>query len=78
MARVRPGTMVSTVIRQWVDLFGILLTLIGVVIAFFQLKKVHTLVNSQLQTVMKRVNQLTKALDDAGIDVPVIKGVDEE
>jgi len=35
-----------------------------------KIQEVHVLVNSQLQTVLARVDQLTEALDQAEIPVP--------
>jgi hypothetical protein len=56
--------------REWAELAGIFLTFATAVAGMVQGRRIHVLVNSQLQATLLRVAQLTRTLDDAGVDVP--------
>jgi hypothetical protein len=43
---------------------------VGLVTVLRKVQAVHVLVNSQLSSVLGRVDQLTRALTNAGVDVP--------
>jgi hypothetical protein len=58
-------------------LAGVLVTFLTAVLGFItsvnnrkKIQEVHFLVNSQLNSVLNRVQQLTKALEDSGTEVP--------
>lgn len=59
---------------NWITLTGVILTFLAAVFGYLQTRRkiaeVHVLVNSQLHDVIDRVSQLTKTLDDHGIDLP--------
>jgi hypothetical protein len=64
-------------VTRWVILAGVILTFATAVVGAWQtwlnrqkIQEVHVLVNSQLSAVVARVDQLTKKLRDAGVDVP--------
>ena len=58
------------VIALIVALTGLLGALGGLIALFHKVQAVHVLVNSQLSTVMQRVDQLTGVLQGAGLQVP--------
>ena len=71
----------NTILIGCITLTAVLLSLATAVIglvtarrtaknAAVKIQEVHVLVNSQLSTVMGRVDQLTKALNSAGVDIP--------
>jgi hypothetical protein len=67
---------------QWIVLAGAVLTFGTALAGFIQsrrntakISEVHVLVNSQLQSVMDRVAQLTSVLEHAGVDVPPEPGM---
>lgn len=51
-----------------------LVTLVAAIVGYFSLRgkitEVHVLVNSRLTSVMERVTQLVKVLEEHGIDIP--------
>jgi len=49
---------------------GLVGAVAGLLALFRKVAAVHVLVNSQLSRMVVRVEQLTRALQDAGIDVP--------
>jgi len=62
---------------QWFILAGLIVTFLTTLVGYLQSRRntkkigqVHVLVNSQLNTVLARVAQLSKALTDSGTDVP--------
>ena len=62
---------------SWLVLAGVVVTFLTSVTGFLasignrrKIAEVHVLVNSQLNTVLSRVAQLTGTLESAGIDVP--------
>ena len=62
---------------NWFVILGIVLTFLTALVGFIttlrnqqKIQEVHLLVNSQLDTVLKRVQQLTKALESSDTDVP--------
>jgi uncharacterized membrane protein (UPF0136 family) len=61
---------VTSAVALIVALCGLLSTLIGLIGLFRKVQQVHVLVNAQLSTVMRRVDQLTGTLQTAGIQVP--------
>ena len=58
------------VIALIVALTGLLGALGGLIALFRKVQAVHVLVNSQLSTMMQRVDQLTGVLQGAGLQVP--------
>ena len=66
---------------KWFVLAGLVLTFLTALLGYLQSRRnqqkigeVHVLVNSQLHSVLQRVDQLTGALTEAGIDVPKSNG----
>jgi hypothetical protein len=55
---------------RWAELAGIFATFATAVVGLFQGRRIHVLVNSQMRDVLLRVAQLTRTLNDAGVDVP--------
>ena len=58
------------VIALIVALTGLLGAVAGLIALFRRVQAVHVLVNSQLKTVMQRVDQLTGVIREAGLEVP--------
>jgi hypothetical protein len=65
------------VVALIVALTGLLGALGGLVALFVKLKEVHQLVNSNMRDMIKRVDQLTGALQGAGVNIPKRLGTDE-
>jgi len=61
---------VSGWIALIVALTGLLSAVAGIIALFRKVQAVHVLVNSQLKTVMQRVDQLTGVIQGAGLEVP--------
>jgi hypothetical protein len=61
---------VNGVVALIVALTGLLGALAGIIALFRKVAAVHVLVNSQLKTVMQRVDQLTGVIQGAGLEVP--------
>jgi hypothetical protein len=60
----------SGVIALIVALTGLIGAVGGLIALLRKVQAVHVLVNSQLTAMMRRVDQLTGTLQDAGLDVP--------
>jgi hypothetical protein len=60
----------SGVIALIVALTGLIGAVGGLIALLRKVQAVHVLVNSQLKTVMQRVDQLTGVLQGAGLQVP--------
>ena len=60
----------SGVVALIVALSGLVGAVGGIIALFRKVQAVHVLVNSQLSTMMERVDQLTGALHSAGVEVP--------
>jgi len=60
--------------NSWLVLAGLVVTFLTALIGWWstrsKIQQVHVLVNSQLKTVLDRVDQLTGTLHGAGIEIP--------
>ncbi len=65
------------VVALIVALTGLVGAVGGIIALFRKVQQVHVLVNSQLRTVLDRVDQLTGTLKDAGVTVPPRPGTGE-
>lgn len=60
----------SSAVAGVVAVATLITALLGIAGLFRKVKEIHVLVNSQLSQMMARVEQLTKAMEAAGMQVP--------